>query len=256
MVIGPVVVAVALALWPWQGVVASSGALFVWADVSLALWQKHNTAPLPVPQVTAGERWWLPLRTALGHIWHLPGLKSLIALAAGVNLVVGVTLATAPAMVTGLLQQSTSAYASLQTASAVLTVLVLAVVARVAWRGHTLGVLSYLCVLAGGVLTALGGYYLMYATGFLLVVGFDKMFSVYIRAGRQRIIPVVDFGKTSGVVVLLNNLTQPVAGLVVGLGAQGAEARGVIAALAVGMALLGGGVLWMGRWPTPAKQIG
>ena len=249
MVIGPVVAAAALTVWPWQGVVACSGALFLLADMGLAHWQKHHVAPLPAPQVTAAERWWPPLRTALGHIWHLRRLRSLIALAAGVNLVVGVTLATAPAMVTGLLQQNTTAYASLQTASAALTVLVLAVVARVAWRGHTLGVLSYLCVLAGGLLTALGGHYLVYATGFLLVVGFDKMFSVYIRAGRQRVIPVADFGKTSGVVVLLNNLTQPLAGLAVGLGAQGADARGVIAALAVAMALLGGGVLWFNRAP-------
>jgi len=46
------------------------------------------------------------------------------------------------------------------------------------------------------------------------------------------------------VVVLLNNLSQPLAGLAVGLGAQGADARGVITALAMVMGVIGV-VVWM-----------
>ena len=83
--------------------------------------------------------------------------------------------------------------------------LVLAWVARVHWRGHALGVWSYTLLLVGGLMTAWAVHPLVYALGFLLVIGFDKMFSVYIRAGRQRIIPPQDFGKTSGVVVLLTD---------------------------------------------------
>jgi hypothetical protein len=150
-------------------------------------------------------------------------------------------------MVTGLLVQSDMTYAQLQTAGAVVTVLVLAWVARAHWRGHALGLWSYTLVLVGGLMTAWAGYPAVYALGFLLVFGFDKMFSVYIRAARQRIIPPQDFGKTSGVVVLFNNLTQPLAGLAVGLGAQGADARGVIAVLTLATAMIGGTVLWIAR---------
>jgi hypothetical protein len=247
MVAGPLLAGAALALWPWQGVLAGSAVLFLLADGCLAWWQRHSRAPLPKPQALPGERWWPPLRTALGHIWHVPGLKRLVALAAGVNLVVGVTLATAAAMVTGLLQQSTSAYATLQTGGAIATVLVLAGVVAARWHGHTMGMVSYLSIVVGGALTAAGTHYAVYAFGFLLVMGFDKMFSVYVRAGRQRIIPPEDYGKTGGVVVLLNNLTQPLAGLAVGLGAHGADARGVIGALVLGMALIGVGAVWIGR---------
>lgn len=239
MVAGPVVAAAALAVWPWQGVLGCSAALFLLADAAMAWWQGQHTGTLPQGRSALGESWWVPLRTALAHIAHLPGLKPLIALAAGVNLVVGVTQATAAAMLTGLLGQSAAAYAQLQTAGAVVTVLVLAWVARAHWRGHALGVWSYALLLVGGLMSAWAVHPAVYALGFLLVIGFDKMFSVYIRAARQRIIPAQDFGKTSGVVVLLNNLTQPLAGLAVGLGAQGADARGVIAVLVVGMGVIG-----------------
>jgi len=244
MVAGPVVAAAALALLPWQGVLGGSALLFVFADASIAWWQREHTGVLPQGRSASGESWWVPLGTALTHIAQLPGLKPLIALAAGVNLVVGVTQATAAAMLTGLLSQSATAYAQLQTAGAMVTVLVLAWVARVHWRGHTLGVWSYALLLVGGLMTAWAVHPAVYALGFLLVIGFDKMFSVYIRAGRQRIIPPQDFGKTSGVVVLLNNLSQPLAGLAVGLGAQGADARGVITALAMVMGVIGV-VVWM-----------
>ena len=256
MVAGPVVAAAALAMWPWQGVLGCSALLFIVADAGLAWWQRHHTGDLPQGRNASGESWWTPLRIALHHIARLPGLKPLIALAAGVNLVVGVTQATAAAMVTGLLGQSDARYAQLQTAGAVVTVLVLAWVARVHWRGHALGVWSYTLLLVGGLMTAWAVHPLVYALGFLLVIGFDKMFSVYIRAGRQRIIPPQDFGKTSGVVVLLNNLTQPLAGLAVGVGAQGADARGVITVLVVGMALMGGAVVWWGRNNADQPQAG
>jgi hypothetical protein len=239
MVAGPVVAAAALAIWPWQGVLGCSALMFVLADAALAWWQRQHTGALPQGRSAVGESWWVPLRTALAHIAHLPGLKPLIALAAGVNLVVGVTQATAAAMLTGLLGQSAAAYAQLQAAGAVVTVLVLAWVARAHWRGHALGVWSYALLLVGGLMSAWAAHPAVYALGFLLVIGFDKMFSVYIRAARQRIIPAQDFGKTSGVMVLLNNLTQPLAGLAVGLGAQGADARGVIAVLVVGMGVIG-----------------
>ena len=81
----------------------------------------------------------------------------------------------------------------------------------------------------------------------MVVVGFDKMFSVYIRVRRQAIIPVQDLGKTTGLVVMLNNLSQPLAGLLVGMFAGKAESRAVILALTVGMGLMGALALILGR---------
>lgn len=251
MVLGPLLAGLALEVWPWDGVVAATAALFLLADQALALWRRRSTVQLAVPQAGVPGHWLQPIQTALAHVWRLPGLKQVIVLAAGVNLVVGVTLATSAALLTGRYRQSAGDYAVLQAAGAVATVLILLVIARSSLSLKTMGWLSYACIFFGGVLTALNASPAVYMFGFLLVVGFDKMFSIYIRSRRQKIIPAADLGKTAGVIVLLNNLTQPVAGLLVGLFAGQADPRRVVIALTLGMGLLGASVVctafWLGR---------
>jgi hypothetical protein len=61
-------------------------------------------------------------------------------------------------------------------------------------------------------MTGAGTGPLIYLVGFVAVIGFDKMFNVYIRSLRQRIIPPQDFGKTTGLIVMLNSPSQPMAG--------------------------------------------
>jgi len=248
MVLGPLLAAVALGWWHWQGVVAATAALFLLADAAMGLWRRVSSVQLAAPQSVHGQHWTQPIRTALAHVWRLPGLMQLIVLAAGVNLVVGITLATSAVMVTGQYQRSGDDYAVLQMAGAVATVIILLVIARTALPLKTMGPLSYACILLGGLLTAYGTGLWSYAAGFLLVVGFDKMFSVYIRSRRQKVIPAADLGKTTGVIVLLNNLTQPLAGLVVGIFAGQTDPRQVIIALTLGAGLLGALVLAGDAW--------
>jgi hypothetical protein len=63
------------------------------------------------------------------------------------------------------------------------------------------------------------------------------MFSVFIRSLRQQIIPAGDFGKTTGLIVLLNNLSQPLAGLIVA-GAAGLVSTGLLITLLTAAASL------------------
>jgi hypothetical protein len=58
------------------------------------------------------------------------------------------------------------------------------------------------------------------------------------------VIPPQDFGKTVGVITLLNNLSQPLAGLLVALLAAPLGTQSVILMLAVLATLLGVGVWW------------
>ena len=78
-----------------------------------------------------------------------------------------------------------------------------------------------------------------YTLGFLLVIGVDKMYSVYMRSVRQKVIPMQDFGKTVGVITLLNNLPQPLAGLMVALLAAPLGTQTVILLLTGITALIG-----------------
>ena len=163
----------------------------------------------------------------------------MIVITAGVNLVLGVTMATSAAMMTGWHQRSTADYTALQAAGAIATVLILLLLARIRVSLSTIGVVSCIGVFVGGMVNALSRSPLGYALGFILVVGFDKMVNVFIRTHRSRIIPVADSGKATGVIVLLNNLSQPLAGLLVGAHAAVADAdadsRAVILTLTLSM---------------------
>ncbi|MEX3789333.1 MFS transporter [Paraburkholderia sp. BR14374] len=245
-VLGPMLAALLLGVWRWEWVVAATGMLFLCADAALLVWQRLSgfraRSPGSAQSLARAARWSTPLRIALKHVWTLPGLKKVIMLAAAENLVIGVTLATSAAMVTGLHAQSNRYYAALQTAGAVATVLVLLTVARAGWPARVLGLVAFVTICAGGVIAGASASPWGYALGFLLIVGFDKMFNVYIRSARLQIIPPEDYGKTIGVAILLNNLTQPLAGLLVGVFSARTQTGPLIVALSLTMGGIGAAV--------------
>jgi hypothetical protein len=153
--------------------------------------------------------------------------------------VIGVTLATSAAMVTGLHRRPDAFYAFVQTAGAIATIVILLLIARVRIPRKALVIVSFLAIFAGGLLAGVSPSVWGYVAGFLLIVGFDKMFSVYIRSVRQAIIPAKDYGKTLGVVIMLNNLTQPLAGLLVGVFSGNGRMSAVVVAISLGMGALG-----------------
>jgi MFS family permease len=240
-VLGPMLAASLLGLWRWEWVVAATGVLFLLADGTLLLWQRASGFT-GAQTASSPKGLWMPLRIALRHVALLPGLKQVVLLAAAENLVIGVTLATSAAMVTGFHAQSNRDYALLQTAGAIATVLILLSIARAAWPARTLGLVAFVSICAGGVIAGASAAPWGYALGFLLIVGFDKMFNVYIRSTRQRIIPPQDYGKTTGVVILLNNLTQPLAGLLVTLFPGRTQTGPLIVALSLAMGGIGAAV--------------
>ncbi|MEO9526665.1 MFS transporter [Roseibium sp.] len=245
VVLGPLTAAYLMAFWPWEAVVVLATVLFLLADLVFLLWPgqaRMKTAP----QTARPRHPVADLKHALVLVWRLPGLARAIVQAAGVNLIVGATLATAAAMMTGYFAQSEQVYAWLQVGGALATLGVLSLTAHVPLGLTTLGLTAYMLICIGAVLTGAGGHPLVYAAGFLLIAGFDKMFNIYVRTLRKEIIPPEEFGKTTGVIICLNNLSQPLAGLVVALFAAGDDARSVLLGLAVVMALLGA-VTWRRR---------
>ncbi|MDT3229574.1 MFS transporter [Pseudomonas sp. rhizo25] len=238
LVLGPLLAALMLEVWAWPWVVLGVAALFVLADLAMLAWQRNTTVNLQLHEQHPGI-WLQPLRTAFGHIRSRVELKRIITLAVGVNLIVGVTLATSAAMVTGHYAADKDAYALLQAAGALVTIVILFYLARSALPLKVMGGLSYSMIAVGALITAISPGVWAYAVGFLLVTGFDKMFNVYLRSTRQRVIPVQDFGKTVGVITLLNNLAQPLAGLMIAVLAAPLGMRTVILLLAGITALLG-----------------
>ena len=241
LVLGPLIAALMLEVWAWHWVVVGIAGLFVLADLAMLVWQRTTTVNLEI-HAQHRDIWLQPLRIALGHIRNLAELKRIIALAVGVNLIIGVTLATSAAMVTGLYAADKDAYALLQAAGAVVTIVILFYLARSSLALKVLGGLSYSVIALGALIMAISPNLWLYTLGFLLVTGFDKMFNVYLRSTRQRVIPVQDFGKTVGVITLLNNLPQPLAGLAIAVLAAPLGTQPVILLLAGITALIGAAV--------------
>lgn len=238
LVLGPLMAALMLEVWAWHWVVLGVAGLFVLADLAMRLWQRSSTTRLETFEQHR-DIWLRPLKIAFGHIRRLPELKRIITLAVGVNLIIGVTLATSAAMVTGQFAQDKDTYALLQAAGALVTIGILFYLARAGLPLKVLGGLSYSMIAVGAVIMAVSPSVWLYAVGFLLVTGFDKMFNVYLRSTRQRVIPVQDFGKTVGVITLLNNLPQPLAGLAIALLAVPLGTQAVILLLTGITALIG-----------------
>lgn len=238
LVLGPLLAALMLQVWAWPWVVLAIAALFILADLAMLFWQRTTTVSLQSHGQHPGI-WLQPLRTAFGHIRNRVELKRIIILAVGVNLMVGVTLATSAAMVTGQYAADKDAYALLQAAGALVTIGILFYLARSSLPLKVLGGLSYSMIAVGALITAVSPGVWAYAVGFLLVTGFDKMFNVYLRSTRQQVIPVQDFGKTVGVITLFNNLPQPLAGLMIAMLAAPLGTQTVILLLAAITALIG-----------------
>ncbi|WP_416363328.1 MFS transporter [Pseudomonas sp. NFX183] len=238
LVLGPLLAALMLEVWAWHWVVLGVAGLFVLADLAMLLWQHTSAVSLPTFEQHR-DIWLQPLRIAFGHIRTLAELKRIITLAVGVNLIIGVTLATSAAMVTGHYGAGKDTYALLQAAGAVVTIGILFYLARATLPLKVLGGLSYSMIGVGALITAISPSVWAYTFGFLLITGFDKMFNLYLRSTRQRVIPVQDFGKTVGVITLLNNLSQPLAGLLIGVLAAPLGTQTVILLLTGITALLG-----------------
>ncbi|MBN2990493.1 MFS transporter [Pseudomonas cedrina subsp. fulgida] len=238
LVLGPLIAALMLEVWAWHWVVLGIAGLFLLADLAMLIWQRTTQVNLERFDQQA-DIWLQPLRIAFGHIRNVPELRRIIALAVGVNLIVGVTLATSAAMVTGQFAAGKDAYALLQAAGAGVTIVILFYLARATLALNVLGGLSYSMIGAGALVMAFSPDLWAYSLGFLLVTGFDKMFNVYMRSTRQRVIPAQDFGKTVGVITLLNNVAHPLAGLAVAVLAAPLTTQTVILLLTGISALIG-----------------
>ncbi|MCG6577507.1 MFS transporter [Pseudomonas sp. AF32] len=251
LVLGPLLAALMLEVWAWHWVVLAIAGLFLLADLAMLYWQRSSSVTLETFE-QHHDLWLNPLRIAFGHIRDLVELKKVISLAVGVNLIIGVTLATSAAMVIGQYDAGKDYYAGVQAAGALTTIVILFFLARVTLPLKVLGALSYTLIAAGAFITAFSPSAWGYVVGFLLVVGFDKMFNVYMRSIRQQVIPPQDFGKTVGVITLLNNLSQPLAGLLVAVLAAPVGTQHVILLLAFATSLIGMAVVVAFKKTTPA----
>ncbi|EPJ48936.1 MAG: hypothetical protein OFPI_27150 [Osedax symbiont Rs2] len=247
IICGPLLAAIVLQYLSWQSVIIIACALFVAGQLLFALSCRQliddNRA---LPSNTAAKMAKNPsiicqLRRSLDLLLSNKKLLSVVAQTALVNLVFGAAMATAAAFVSGKFSLPPTSYGLLQMMGALTSIAVLSLTAlfvnKLALKA--IGYIAFSCICFGGTVYALGETYWLFFIGFMIVLGFDGMFNVYIRTTRQALIPPADYGKTTGIIIFFNNSTKPVAGLLISAFNGWLSAETVIIALVICCAVLG-----------------
>jgi len=243
IVVGPMLAAGVFEFGSWKIVIIIASCLFFIGQISFYLWLKFSSINYQ-KKVGNNKNTGLvsDIKSALTVLRSNKTLLMVIGQTALVNLLFGSTMATAAAMVTGRFELNPTSYGVLQMMGAITSIIVLALTALNLKRMSIdiIGRLSFTLICLGSVFYATGGSYLIFCLGFMIVLGFDGMFNVYIRTIRQQIIPRSDYGKTTGVVVFLNNITKPLSGLIIGTFGFIASTESIIIAMVTFTAIVGG----------------
>ncbi|HEV3156064.1 MAG TPA: MFS transporter [Candidatus Baltobacteraceae bacterium] len=162
------------------------------------------------------------LRFAFDVLRTHPYLFSLVALSMLVNFIIGLALASGAALTVGRFALPNSAYGILQGSIGVLSIVSFLAVPFLTRRFgvFAMGIGAYCGIAVGAVLMGSATSFPVFVAGFALSAGLCGLFNVYIRSERVRWIPGEHLGKTIGLIVLLNQSSLPLAGLVVSLTAR------------------------------------
>lgn len=151
----------------------------------------------------------------------------LTLLSISINLIFGVTLATAAAITTGYFERSTTEFGILQTITGVFTItclLALPVFLKRTTSFH-LGIFAYLIVVLCGLIVSTANHFWLYLLCYMAILGIGGWFNIFIRTERILWIPKRHLGKTIGLIVFLNQLTLPLSGLLVSFTENEAQAK-------------------------------
>lgn len=151
------------------------------------------------------------------RVMRNPILRTVVLVTILVNLLVGTILAASPAMVVEHFGLPDSALGLVYTTAGIASLLTLA---AAPWLIRVFGLLRI------GVVTALGAcalatslgvapFFAAYAALVATFMCAESLFTVVIRTVRARVVPEAEFGSTVGIIVLLNFVSIPIAGLLV-----------------------------------------
>ncbi|MGY6040245.1 MFS transporter [Aeromonas sp. AE23HZ002T15] len=210
---------------------ALAAALLIWMPATQLLWGCALGFALSATGVlgltrgaslvpATARRALLPeLREGLGALLSQPTLLRLVGLAMLVNLIVGLALATAAPMTLGLFGQSDQTLASVQLTMGIISIAAFLLMPWLLRRFsvYWIGQLAFLLILAGGLIMARAPSFGWYLLGCGLSYGLCGLFNVFIRTERLHWIAEQQRGRVISLMVLLNQLSLPLAGLIVAL---------------------------------------
>lgn len=243
-VIGPALAALLASLLPTTGLLAVIGAVYgltMLNTLSLRRWLRTET--LPAAGGGAAERTTVrSVATGIAEgvttLRRLPAVLGLVGLTMTVNLMVGVGMATSAATTKGVFHQPDRYFGALNTGAGILGILTFFVVPKLTTRLNPFAALmtSYSLICLGAIGVGLADTFPQYAVSYSVLLGTVGFFNVVIRTERVRRIPREHFAKTIGIIILLNQLSLPVAGLLVTVFTTSSSPQSIALGAAIGSA--------------------
>jgi MFS family permease len=172
---------------------------------------------LKVPKFNPKKNVWQDIKQGAEILLSNPNLLLLTSLSFLINLIIGIALATGAAITNGTFHKPDSYFGILNTTAGLLAVISFLLIPKLikSFSVFRLGILAYLAVVSGGILIGIANNFNLFVIGYGLACGSSGIFNVYIRTERVQWIPSQHLGKTIGLIVLLNQLSLPTAGLLV-----------------------------------------
>ncbi|MGW4169828.1 MFS transporter [Streptomyces chartreusis] len=238
MALGPALAAVAVLVLGKVWLLALAAGVFL---LAAACW-------LPLPRQT-----WQPgngggAREILGELglgWRLlirnRPVRLLAVLNFAINLVFATVLSANAALVTGVFGASESSYGMLNTFVGIVglgNLLVIPLLLRKV-DVHVLGVIGFTSLCAALFVAGTAGSFAVYGTAFVAGMTGVAYYNVFNRTQRIKVIPQEHLGKVMGPFYLLNLLSYPMAGLLVGTAGEAIEPQDLVTVLAVVLSVFG-----------------
>ncbi|PHM31274.1 MFS transporter [Xenorhabdus innexi] len=182
-------------------------------------------------------------------LWKNKVLLHLCGLTWVVNLIYGSALVVSAAVVLKEFSLPERYFGILQSSAAIATIVVFLFVPRFVRRFglSALGTVSFCSMILAGTIMTASMYYVLYLVGYMLLMAFDGVFSVYLRSVRSQIIPKEHLGKTTGLIGLINMSSVPASGIAVTLLASYFRPLEIIGMILIFAFILGIVLIILGR---------
>jgi MFS family permease len=226
-VVGPALAGLLAGVITKQWLLAMSSVVFLTSGSSvLAL----VTGARQVAERPAKEPILCGIRRGFAIVLTMPRLLALAAISMSLNLLLGVVLATNPAVAKGVLGVSDSQFALIGTTGGVAgATLMFCLPVLMNWlRPASLAHLSFLLLGLAGALLGTARSFAPFVAGFAGLSCAISMFNVYVRLERAKAISQAEFGRAIGVIIFLSRLGLPLAGALVALGSRVIEAQSLV----------------------------
>jgi len=249
MLLGPALAAVLVSFWSTTAVLCAMVFLFLCSFV-LFLWTVPPSTHAPPSKVSMLDALLEGVRFVIGN--HR--LRAIVMLTTLVNALVGLSLTVAPAMVKSTYGSSDGWLGVLYTASGIAGLIAVSSTPLLAswWGLHRLGVTAFIASCIAFFVAGVAPCYLIYALSVSCLMAFGGSFTVFIRSERALLIPKNIFGRTVGVIILLNFLPMPLIGLITAAIGDYIGPVMLIKATAISCFLLSLPLLWP-LWSKPAN---